>query len=331
MRGRLRLVAALVVAAMVAPGTWLRTPITKENPKSIALERIAGAAETGAPGWQIEGVWHYSTAPTLRFGGFSGLMPVGGGRLRAFSDRGFLFTFVEPDRQEEAPDQRLIAGLPLSDPSLYPRLWDIESVTRDPAPRGDYWVGFENTHAIHRFSYRTEPEKVRLIRDEVDWYDNGGLEAMERLSDGRFLIIPERRDEALILDGDPVEDWSPQPIAFESLADGFAVTDLAQLPDGRVLFLMRGVEWTNYPPFAGLLAISDPPEAGSVEPLAPEVLFRFEGVLPPENYEGLAVREQEDGTVAIWIISDDNLAAMQRTLLVKLTYDASGRPQAAKR
>ncbi|MEM1051042.1 MAG: esterase-like activity of phytase family protein [Pseudomonadota bacterium] len=321
MRGRLRLIAALVVAAMVAPGTWLRTPVIKENPTRIALEQIAGGSEIGVAGWRVEGVWRYSTEPTLRFGGFSGLLPVGNARLRAFSDRGFLFTFVEPDREEEAPDQRLIAGLPYADPSLYPLLWDIESATRDPAAKGDYWVGYENTHAIHRFSYQTEPEDVRIIAEEVDWYSNAGLEAMERLDDGRFLIIPEGRKEVLIYASDPVEGGKPQLIPHQSPVEGFAVTDLAQMPDGRVLFLMRDVEWGNYPPFAGVLAIAEPPVAGSNETLSPQVLFRFDGLLPPENYEGIAVREQDDGTVAVWVISDDNMAALQRTLLAKLTYD----------
>lgn len=322
-----RVTAALALAVLVAPGTWLRTPVVKENPKAIALEQVAGASQTGVSGWRVEGVWHYSTEPSLRFGGFSGLLPVGGGRLRAFSDRGFLFTFVEPDRPEETPESRLIAGLPYDDPDLYPLLWDIESVTRDPASKGDYWVGYENTHAIHRFSYQTQPEKVRIFQGIVEnWYSNSGLEAMVRLDDGRFLILPEGRDEALIFADDPVEGGTPRVVPFANPAPGFAATDMAQLPDGRVLLLMRVVDWSNYPPFAGLLAIADAPEAGSNNPVAPRVLFRFEGVLPPENYEGLAVRPLEAGPienvrVAVWIISDDNIAAMQRTLLAKLIFD----------
>ena len=316
------MIAALALAAMVAPGTWLRTPVTKENPENIELTQVAGPSDVAVPGWNVEGVWHYSTVPSLRFGGFSGLLHVGGNRLRAFSDRGFLFTFVEPDREEESAQTRLIAGLPLSDPSLFPLLWDIESVTRDPARAGDYWVGYENTHAIHRFSYRTEPEEVRIFDTLVeDWYDNAGLEAMERLSDGRFLILPEGRAQALIFANDPVEGGEPSYLPYINPAQGFAVTDLAQLPGGRVFLLMRDVDWGSYPPFAGLLAIVDAPKVGSQEPLEPQVLFRFEGVLPPENYEGLTVREQDDGRIAVWIISDDNLAAMQRTLVAKLIYD----------
>lgn len=316
-----RVIATLCVAAMCAPGTWLRTPVTKENPESIELAQIAGSAETAVPGWSIEGVWHYSTEPTLRFGGFSALLPVGQGRLRAFSDRGFLFTFIEPDRAEETPEKRLIAGLPLSDLSLYPLFWDMESATRDPSAKSDYWVGYENTHGIHRFSYETEPEGFRIIADEVDWYDNAGLEAMVRLSDGRFLIIPEGHNYGLVYSGDPVEGGAPLQIPYKSPADSYAVTDVAQMPDGRLLLLMRNVDWSLYPPFAGILAIAEAPVAGSTEAFAPEVLFRFDDVLPPENYEGIAVRPQQDGTLAVWIISDDNIAAMQRTLLAKLVYD----------
>ena len=312
----------MAVAGLVAPTVWLRTPVVKEDPEAIELVQVAGPSETGVAGWRVEGVWHYFTEPSLRFGGFSGLLSIGEGRLRAFSDRGFLFTFVEPDRVNEDPDTRRIAGLPFDDPALYPLLWDIESVTRDPANAGDYWVGFENTHAIHRFSYRTQPEAVRIFDGIArDWYSNAGLEAMERLSDGRFLMLPEGRGEALVFEGDPVEGGEPRLLAYENPAEGFAVTDMAQIPDGRVLLLMRDVDWGSYPPFAGKLAIMDAPEAGSDAPLAPRVLFDFEGVLPPENYEGIAVSARKDGSVVVWIISDDNLAAMQRTLVAKLTFD----------
>lgn len=320
--------AALALALMIAPGTWLRTPVGKEKPESIELAQVAGAADTGAPDWRIEGVWHYSTEPTLRFGGFSALLSLSGGRLRAFSDRGFLFTFVEPDRAEEAPDTRRINGLPFKDQALYPLLWDIESATIDTRSKGDYWVGFENTHAIHRFSYKTEPENVRIFDGLVeDWYSNAGLEAMERLSDGRFLMLPEGRSEALIFASDPVEGGEPVVFSYQNPAPGFAVTDLAQMPDGRVLLLMRDVDWGSYPPFAGKLAIMDAPAKGlgpgSQWLVAPKVLFDFDEVLPPENYEGIAVREQDDGSVAVWILSDDNFAAMQRTLLAKLVYSPS--------
>ena len=40
----------------------------------------------------------------------------------------------------------------------------------------------------------------------------------------------------------------------------------------------------------------------------------------PENYEGIAVLPREAGGFTIWLISDDNRAALQRTVLVELEW-----------
>lgn len=318
---RSRLIAALAVAAMCAPGTWLRSAVSEESNPDIAVARIQGEASTSAQGWSVEGVWEYSAAPSLRFGGFSALFTLGDSTLRAFSDRGFRFTFTVPDEPANDPRFPKVSRQAMSEERLNWVYWDIESATRDPET-GDYWLGYEYEHAIHRFSIASQPESFRSLEGEVGWGSNSGLEAMERLSDGRFLAIPEGKDHALIYPSDPVEGGEPRQIRFESPAESFAVTDLAQLPDGRVLLLMRNVAWGT-PPFEGLIAIADAPAAGSQDPWSPRAALRFDGVIPRENYEGLAVRAQEDGTVIVWIISDDNISAFQRTLLAKLIFDPS--------
>lgn len=326
-----RLIAALVLAAMCLHVTWLRTPVERGSPKDIVFDQIAGVSETGTPGWQVEGVWHYHTEPNLRFGGYSAILPISGSRLRAWSDRGFLFTFTEPNLPFERPSDRIVSRQQLADPALYWELWDIESVTRDPES-GDFWLGYENGHVIHRFSFQSQPEDWRSLADEVDWNDNGGLEAMVRLDDGRFLIVPEGRDEALIFASDPVEGGAPQTIPFATPAESFAVTDMAQLPDGRVLLLMRNVVW-DFPPFEALLAIAEPPQMGTSAAWSPEVILPLDGILPPENYEGLGLRalaedgDPQDDRIAVWIISDDNLAAIQRTLVAKLIFDPDAATQ----
>jgi hypothetical protein len=319
MRSYRRLLAASVLAFLCAPGTFARTDVPIGVPRDIALVAVQGASATHNPAWRVEGVWEYSTGPTRKFGGFSALLALGPDKLRAFSDRGFRFTFMEPGSADEDASDRTISTVIVARPELQWMLWDIESATRDPAT-GDYWLGFENTHAIHRFSLASEPEEVRLLGDEVQWYVNGGLEAMQRLDDGRFLAIPEGRSEALIYPDDPVEGGNPQTIAFESPDPDFAVTDIAQLPDGRIMLLMRKLQW-GLPPFAGLIAIAELPELGSDEPLSPQVGLRLDGIIPDENYEGLALRPQPDGSVAVWIISDDNISSLQRTLLAKLIFD----------
>ena len=60
------------------------------------------------------------------------------------------------------------------------------------------------------------------------------------------------------------------------------------------------------------------------------MLARLESPLAVDNMEGLAVT-QEDGRDIVWIISDDNFNAFQRTLLMKfalpgLRADRGGAP-----
>lgn len=311
-----RLIAALAVALMCAPGTWLRSPVIDTPPQAVAVAQVAGATDTPAPQWVVAGVWQYR-APGLRFGGFSAMLALGPGKLRAFTDRGFRMTFTEPDLPQPTGGmnrQQVSRGWEND-------LIDIESATRDPVS-GDYWVGYEQVHAIQRNTIASAPTGVRDLRGDVTWPSNGGIEAMVRLADGRFVVVPESGREGLIFAGDPVAGGAPAPFRFRSPAEGYVATDLAQLPDGRLLVLMRNLVWPSrqaWPPFSALLAIGDAPSAGGE--FAPAIALRLDGVIPRENYEGLAVRPRSDGRVDVWVMSDDNFSIIQRTLLAKLVFD----------
>jgi len=316
-RGWGRVCAALTVALLCAPGTLVRTHVSQDVPTAITMTRISGEAVTPSPDWKVGGIWQYSAGMTLRFGGYSGLLALDDKMLRAFSDRGYRFTFTVPDDPRETERNRTVEIQQAGGEEGGIYFWDIESAAQDPET-GDYWLGYEREHSIHRFTAADAPKGVRMLNDQFDWGGNGGLEAMVRLSDGQFLAIPEGRSYALLFPADPVAGSEPQRIAFTNPAESFAVTDVGQLPDGRLLLLMRNVV-RGIPPFEGLIAIADVPVAGVA--WSPRVALTFEGVLPPDNYEGLAVRERADGSVAVWVMSDDNLSIMQRTLLAKLIFD----------
>ena len=313
-----RVAAALGVALLVAPGTWLRTHVPETLSADIALKRFEVSSETGTPDWELAGVWQYSTGPDLRFGGFSAIMAIEDNKLVAFSDRGTRFTITEPDSPLETAADRVLSFQSVAR-ERGDWFWDIEAATRDPAT-GDYWLSYEIVHTIHRFSDASEPEEIRELDDEVSWTSNAGAEAMVRLSDGRFLVLAEGKREAMIFAGDPAEGADFETVPFVTPAASYVVTDLAQLPDGRVLLLMRNLAW-SWPPFDSLIAIADPPPPGSTDPWEPKVALRFDNIIPNENYEGLTVREMPDGRVAVWVIADDNIAAIQRSLLVKLVFD----------
>src|SRR6056297_3377378 len=146
MRSRIRMTAALAVALLCAPGTWLRTPVSNTMPTDVTLEQVAGASETGVPGWHLVGVWNYRAAGRY-FGGFSALLTLSGNTLRAFSDRGTRFTFAEPDRPDAANAESSVV-YQVVEKRLANDLWDIEAATRDPLS-GNYWLAYENHHAIH--------------------------------------------------------------------------------------------------------------------------------------------------------------------------------------
>ncbi len=313
-----RLLAALAVALLCAPGTFLRTDIPTAPPRDIALARVQGAGPSPNPAWEVAGVWQYR-GEGLLFGGFSALLALNDHHLRAFSDRGARFSLTEPDRPAPRPDSRPDVVRQLVAPADAFDLWDIESATRDPVSRR-YWLGYENHHAIQRFTVASAPDGKRDLADEVDWTPNSGAEAMVRLADGRFIVLPEGEDYGLIYPRDPVEGGKPQRFAFRNPAPGFAVTDMTVLPDGRLLLLLRDLAWA-YPMFTSRLAIGSLPDAGGV--FAPESVLQLDPTIPRENYEGLAVRPRKDGRVDVWVISDDNLSVMQRTLLAKLIFDPS--------
>ncbi|GMN02554.1 esterase-like activity of phytase family protein [Erythrobacter sp. MTPC3] len=318
MRSKRRLIAAILIAVICAPGTFVRTPVTWAPPDRIEVTQIQGSGETGTPGWSVAGVWHYRGERSLLFGGYSALMLPTGTRFVSFSDRGGRFGFTRPDLRGEEYE---IALQPIIS-DRQDGLVDIEAATRDPAS-GTYWLAFENDHAIHRYSPDHEPTgAVDLDAEALGWSDNSGAEGMVRLDDGRFMILPEGDRTGLIFASDPVAAPGYETFAYLTPVEGHGATDLAQLPDGRVLLLLRNVAVAGgMPPFESKIAIAPAPAAGQAQAWAPQIALDLTGVIPRENYEGLAVRPAANGMVEVWLIADDNLAAIQRTLVVKLVFD----------
>lgn len=316
MRRYRRLFAALAVALLCAPGTWVRSEVDTALPRDISFEQVQRQGPSGQPAWQVAGVWQYHGAG-LRFGGFSALLALGPGKLRAISDRGYRITLTEPD----GPAPTASMNRQLVQRGRGYDLTDAEAATRDPAS-GAYWVAYEQVHVIQRSTIASYPDGVRDLRAIVDWPDNAGIEAMARLADGRFVILPEDAAKGLMFRRDPVENGAPGTFRFANPAPGYAVTDMTQLPDGRLLVLMRRLVRPSpeaWPPFSTLLAIGAPPAKGGT--FAPTTTLRLDSALPRENWEGLAVRPRADGRIDVWLISDDNFSVIQRTLLAKLVFD----------
>lgn len=288
-----------------------------------ARDRIA--PRMGA--FRLEEIWQLRSASRM-FGGYSALLSENGKDLLAFSDSGLLLRFTPPGRNGPPPEaSRLDLGTPRPLNNS-----DLESATRDPRS-GQFWFGIESRNQIVRMTRNFRRTGIATPRAMAHWGDNTGPESLVRLHDGRFLTVREVPDAAfgatgnqgLLFDGDPVERDTPLHFTFDG-PHNFSVTDMAQMPDGRVLILMRRVVWPLPIRLAGRIAIGDPREIREGGVWYVREIARLSTDLPVDNFEGLTIEPQGDGKLVVWIISDDNHAVLERTLLWKMRVDPADLP-----
>mgnify|MGYP007046717658 CR=1 FL=1 len=68
-----------------------------------------------------------------------------------------------------------------------------------------------------------------------------------------------------------------------------------------------------------LIAIFAPGDIRPGTVIMPQVIARIDDPRIRENYEGMTVTREADGSQMVWLISDSNeMVLMQRTLLLKL-------------
>ena len=306
----------MIVAAAMLALSWWRSPVSHRPSTAFTVSAVAIPVLEAASPVTVTDIWDIDGSGA-GFGGFSALIAMPGGELRSFSDRGWRFTFA---MAEQGPQDFATAQvIPVDGYSS--RLFDIESAT--PSPDGEaYWLSYEATHAVHRFGADDSPQEVRDLSGDMDWPDNSGIEAMVRLADGCFLVFPEVGPLGHVFAGDPTEGAAIRPFRVDWPEEGYSPTDAAQLPDGRVLVLLRRFSMTPLPTFESLIVIGEVPQPGQV--WEPEIFAQLDRLLPPENYEGLAVRPLADGSSELWLISDDNFSAFQRTLLARMVHAPEG-------
>jgi hypothetical protein len=330
-----RNIALLILLLGITSTTWLRSERVTIVPghtlhfRALALPPKAKlAAHLGR--FDLVGAWHM-TLGSARFGGYSALVALPDQRLLAVADNGNFLTFMPPGGRAYNPR----IGTLLSDPRNEKRAVDTESATRDPET-GTIWLGLEYTNAIVRIgphwleTGRVKPEAM------AGWPLNSGAEAMIRLIDGRFVALSEgarewiwpHRHEGVLFAGDPiVQAGKARRFTFEGPL-GFDPVDMAQLPDGRVLVLMRTLIWPLPERFAGRIAIGDPTQIRAGGTWKVTEVARIASGLPIDNFEGMAVVPRRDGKLIVWLISDDNQTRLQRTLLWKLVVDPADLPGA---
>jgi hypothetical protein len=327
----LRLLLLALVALALAPGTFMRAPgQMRSDPAQITVTpRIVQGRVTGELG-RPNGVWELTSAHGF-FGGFSALVASDGPALIAGSDRGFL---LDVDLAGEAP-RPVPASFRFVGVSTRGRkeFVDLEALARDPAS-GTLWAAFENDNLVMRFPPQGR-RTIRAPRDIAKWSANSGPETMERLADGRFLMIAEgntdgdrRMHEALLFPVDPAETGT-RPLSFRFVGPAyFDPVDATQLPDGRVLILLRMVEFSIPATFSTSIAIADPRNIRAGGAWEARVIAHMHDGILADNFEGIAFvpSAADPSRGSIWLISDDNFSIFQRTLLVRFAWNGAAIP-----
>jgi hypothetical protein len=319
----------LLVVLGVTPGLYWREalppPVTSQRIgiASLLEPGAAPVAVDAAGRLRLTGTWVLSSRNRI-FGSYSALLPPEKGELRAFSDRG---TWLRLPLLDGAKAR---LGTVFADPGAPKNAQDIESATSDPAT-GRIWLGLEGRNAILRMAPDFSAMAVVDPAAMRSWPGNRGPEAMLRLADGRFIVLAEKESRweiaggpALLFAGDPLEGAPSTAFRFEA-GERFSPTDMAELPDGRVLILLRKVSVGLPLDFDARLVVADPATIEPGKPWAWQTVAELDPVVPMDNYEGLAIEPSGPGRpLTLWLISDDNGASyIQRTVLVRLEWDYS--------
>ena len=256
-----------------------------------------------------------------QFGGISGLTIAADGRLYAVSDRGYWVAA----RMRHDNEGRLIDLLdweikPILTPERIPTdglLTDAEALAS--APDGSLIVAFEQIHRLWRYlpppkTFDSPAQPIKTPHDLKKAPRNGGLECVAILPDGKILTIAEElQNEDGIFKGWLMDHESSVGFSYVPSAD-FRASDCAALPNGDVIVLER-----RFSIFLTFSARLKRIRAQSIQPnalISGEELLRLDPPLRLDNFEGIAVQEDQAG-ILIYLISDDNFHPLQRTLLLQ--------------
>jgi len=261
-----------------------------------------------------------------RFGGLSDLQVSSDGtRLLAVSDRGYwvdgTLLYDAGGHLAGITSARLGSLLDFHGTPLRGLAGDAEGLA--VYPDGSFLVSYERRHRLWLYPhseppFASPPRAVPLPRRAGSMPENGGIEALLRLSGGRLFALSEE-----LMDGRDHVGWIGDGIAWEELryraARDFKPTGMAQFPPGTthagdVLVLERRFTVLDGPGARIVRLRRGTIRAGVT--LEGEELALLRQPVTIDNFEGISIARGRRGEALIYLLSDDNFSFWQRTLLL---------------
>ena len=289
------------------------------------------------PGRRGLGELHYAGGLVLsgggeRFGGWSAMeVSDDGSRLLAISDRGAWMTAgLDYDRSGDLAGLSNVVIAPMLDEDGAPLAGeraDAEGLAH--LGGGRYAVSFERDHRIAVYDIGPDWSGVETAAPQPfpappgadRLRANAGAEALARVDRALWAGI-----EDPIVDGQPNTVWrydldqldTPPRSANLTLTPGFGLTGLAADRAGGLVVIERF--WAR--DVGNRIRIGQAPGAQlgqSGAALAPRLIAAFEPNMTVDNFEAVALA-QVDGERRLYLLSDDNFNAAQRTLLLSFAW-----------
>lgn len=287
------------------------------------FQRLSSSGEFGSLSWR-GGLTLVSEA--AEFGGFSGLVLSGNCEdMLAVSDRGNWLQarlLYAGDRLAGADEAVMSLMRDSKGKPQKSKVWaDAEAVTR--LGNGRIAVGFESRvrFGIHDLAGRGLDARFQPVQHPKDidhGPENGEIEALGELSDGRLMAIAERQFDA---QGN-IRGWAWRGEEISRFVleryGAYQVTDMAVDGDA-VLTLERRFSAGSLPGMAvRRFAVSD---IASGKPVRPELLLEATAPLYViDNMEAIALCERR-GETRLTLMSDDNFnPSVQSTILLQFAY-----------
>ncbi|MGB0747724.1 MAG: esterase-like activity of phytase family protein [Magnetospiraceae bacterium] len=257
------------------------------------------------------------TSDHADFGGLSGmLVSLDGGTLLAVTDQGKLLTLALAQDESGVLTGVGAAQLkPLTDEKGKPfsdKKWsDAEGLTRS---KNGYAVSFERVHRLLQYDADfSKSSTIRIPKATSFAPKNGGMEALATLPDGRFFILTEESGETVS------QGWIGGKGQWETFTyprmDDFKPTGATALPNGDILLVERYFT-PVFGPGTRIRRIASSAIKADAE-VTGDLLMTLRPPLLVDNMEAIDALPAPGGGLFIYILSDDNFNAVQKTLLLQ--------------
>lgn len=196
---------------------------------------------------------------------------------------------------------------------------DAEAIVLSPG--GRTLISMEQRHRILVLGGQEppfRPEGTIFRTMAADWPSNGGGETLALLPDGHMLWVseqarlPDGHATALLTGPDNRTRGIGVPVP-----DGFSPTDAAVLDGQRLLVLHRKFDGLSVAAAITLVDLAPVLAGGGTANMRLLAKWDAGSAWPIDNMEGLTL-VRTGGRTLLYVVSDDNFSAAQRTILLQL-------------